>query len=81
MTNQELKAAIRDKFAWPGGYAFFGVCDDGGILCCNCMRAEFRQIIWARKHELKTGWRVAGVDHTGNCDEPETCDHCNNPIE
>lgn len=47
MTNQELKQAIRTKFAWPGGYELFGITSDGAALCCDCMRKEYRLIAWS----------------------------------
>lgn len=76
MTSLELRAAIRSKYAWPGGYALFGVTSDGAALCCPCMKAEYRQIAYSRRHALHDGWQVIALDHSGNSDEPESCDHC-----
>lgn len=76
LTSLELRRAIRARFAWPGGYALFGVCSDGGVLCAPCMAAEYRQIAYARRHDLRDGWKVEAVDCTANCDEPPMCDHC-----
>jgi hypothetical protein len=81
LTSLELRRAIRDKFAWPGGYEIYGVCSDGGVLCCDCMRAEYRQIAYARRHHLRYGWRVEAVTCTAYDDEPHGCDHCGKVIE
>jgi hypothetical protein len=80
LTNKALKDAIRTKYAWPGGYEIFGICDDGGILCCDCMRAEYKQIAWSRKHGVSDGWKVIGVDAACNYDSHTACDHCNKVI-
>ena len=81
MTSLELRAAIRAKFAWPGGYAIFGIADDGEALCCKCMRQEYRQIAYARRNSLRNGWRVVAVTCTANEENVEACAHCNAPIE
>lgn len=44
LTSLELRAAIRTKFAWPGGYEIFGICEDGEEMCCDCMRREYKLI-------------------------------------
>ena len=74
--NAALKAAIRQHYAWPGGYELFGICDDGGILCCDCMRQNYYQIAYARKHKIDDGWRVVTIDCAVNYDSLTQCDHC-----
>jgi len=88
MTTRELKRVIRDKYAWPGGYELFGLTSDGGILCVDCMRKEWRQIVWSIKNNVSDGWKVVGVDSDaqleprefieGNLDEYSlsNCDGC-----
>lgn len=66
LKSKTLKDAIRTKFAWPGGYEIFGVTSDGALLCCDCMRAEYRQIAYSRLHGLSDGWRVEGIDAACN---------------
>lgn len=73
---RDVRRMARDRYAWPGGYALALVMTDGGILCPNCVRAEYRQIIRATRDGSRDGWGAAGVDHAGNWDDPETCDHC-----
>jgi len=46
LTNKELKQAIRSKYAWPGGYEIFGITSDGACLCTDCMKKEFKSILW-----------------------------------
>ena len=40
-----IKQAIRDKYAWPGGYPLFLVTSDGAALCIDCGKKEYRNII------------------------------------
>ena len=92
MNTKQLKDAIRTKHAWPGGYTLFGVCSDGGVLCCKCMRENFRLILWSVKNNVSDGWKVDGIDHSGNLEPREWieehseeysllfCDHCNDVL-
>lgn len=75
--NFQLKRVIRDKYAWPGGYEMFGITSDGAVLCCDCMRKEFRQIAWSRLHDVNDGWKVEAIGHDGELDDTTYCDHCN----
>lgn len=76
LSSLALRQIIRDKYAWPGGYALYGVTSDGAALCCDCMRAEYRLIACARKYNLRDGWRVDAVSNTSECDEFLACDQC-----
>lgn len=78
--NAALKAAIRQRYAWPGGYELFGICHDGGILCCDCMREEYHQIAHSRKHEINDDWRVIAIDSAAEYDSLIQCDHCSKVI-
>lgn len=78
--NIALKATIRQQYAWPGGYELFGICSDGGILCCNCMRREYRLIAYARKHKIDDQWRVVAIDCAANYDSLVYCEQCNKTI-
>jgi hypothetical protein len=78
--NRELKQAIRAVYAWPGGYEIFGITDDGGVLCCGCMKKEYKQVAYARMHDLRDGWHVVAIDATCNVDSTTTCDHCGREI-
>ena len=78
--NMALKAAIRTKYAWPGGYELFGICNDGGALCCDCMRREYHLIAHSRRHKINDGWRVVAIDCAVDYDSYIYCEHCNKTI-
>ena len=77
----QAKIVARERYAWPGGYALFLVTTDGGLLCSQCVRDEWRNIVQASLWKSCNGWQPAGLDHTGNSDETECCDHCGKNIE
>ena len=78
--NAALKAAIRTKYTWPGGYELFGICDDGAVLCCDCMRREYHLITHSRHHKINDGWRVVAIDCAAEYDSLIYCEHCNKTI-
>lgn len=78
-TLDMIKQAIRDKYAWPGGYPMYLVMNDGGALCMDCAREEYRQIAHDTVKEWKTGWDCAGADVNWE-DTTLICDHCNERI-
>ena len=78
--TDDIKQAIRDKYAWPGGYPLYLVTSDGAALCVDCAKQEYKQIVYAIRHNLNDGWRVEAVDV--NYEETDLyCDHCNKQIE
>jgi hypothetical protein len=74
------KYVAREHYAWPGGYELFVITDDGGLLCFDCCRSEFTQIIWDEVNDCSTGWRVTAMDSMASYDEPHHCDHCSRVI-
>lgn len=78
--NTALKAAIRTKYAWPGGYELFGVCNDGEAMCCDCMQREYYLIAYSRRHQIDDGWRIVAVDCAAEYDDLVQCVHCNKII-
>lgn len=78
--NTALKAAIRTKNVWPGGYELFGICDDGAVLCCDCMRREYYLIAYSRRNKINDGWNVVAVECAANYDSHIQCVHCNKTI-
>jgi len=78
--NTALKAAIRTKYTWPGGYEFFGIADDGACICCDCMRNNYHQIVHSRLNDINDGWRIVAIDCAADYDEYIYCDHCNKTI-
>lgn len=73
---RDVRQMARDRYAWPGGYALALVTTDGGMLCPDCVRAEYRQISNATRHGLRDGWGAAGIDCAANWETSEHCDHC-----
>ena len=64
------------KYAWPGGYPMLYICDDGGVLCPECVQDNIDQCC----DPHSGGWYVTG--HGANWEDPSLfCDHCNNRIE
>ena len=80
LSNKQLKDAIRQHYAWPGGYEIYGITSDGALLCCDCMRKEYYQIAWSRRHECNDGWRVIALTLDCEFDDTESCAHCNKAI-
>ncbi len=77
----EFRAAVRHgPYAWPGGYPLFFLCDDGAALCCDCVKAERRQILESIAHNQHDGWRVIGQDINWE-DDMLLCDNCSDHIE
>lgn len=76
LTSLALRASIRQKFAWPGGYEIYGITLDGGVLCCDCMRREYRQIANARRYGFSDGWNVQALALDCETDSLTVCDHC-----
>lgn len=75
-----LRRAIRDKYAWPGGYPLYVVCCDGGALCIKCARENYKQIAYANRNAQRDGWRTEGADINWE-DADLHCDHCGGRIE
>ena len=75
-----LRAAIRTKYTFPGGYELIGFTSDGACLCCNCMWENYWLIAYANRNKLNDGWRVVAIDSTSNYDDHMHCDHCNKTI-
>ena len=78
--SHALRAAIRMRCGWPGGYKLFGVTADGGCLCSKCMRSEYRQIAYSNRHQINDGWRVVGIESASNHNGPMYCDHCGRTV-
>lgn len=76
----ELQDFARNPYAWPGGYPLFALCSDGGALCHDCVRDNYRQIREAQKSYSQCGWNVVAIDV--NYEEGSvTCDHCGDAID
>ena len=78
--DKKIKQAIRDKYAWPGGYPLFLITSDGAALCTDCGKKEYRNIVWAIHNNVSDGWKVEAIDVNWENNELH-CDHCNKHIE
>jgi hypothetical protein len=78
-TLKAVKDAIREPWAWPGGYPKYLVMEDGEALSVGAAKAEFRTIVWAMFHG-DGGWSIAGVEV--NYEDPDLyCAHTHDRIE
>ena len=76
---RDVKDAIRQPFAWPGGYPKSAICDDGGLLCPSCLKSNYASVAHDTVKGWDTGWRVVAVDicwEGGN-----HCNHCNTCVD
>lgn len=77
---KEIRQAVRQKFAWPGGYPLYLVMKDGESICMACARKEWKQISFSTRAEYRNGWQAEAA--TVNWENSELCcAHCNGKIE
>ena len=72
-----LRYAVRNKYAWPGGYEIIGITTDGGLLCSSCMTKEYKLILDAIRSEDHSGWCLSTTTTTVDFENFERCDNCN----
>lgn len=75
-----LRAAIRTKYTFPGGYELIGFTSDGACLCCYCMRENYWHIAHSKRYKISDGWRVVAIDTTANYDDLLYCENCNKTL-
>jgi hypothetical protein len=81
MDRTELKARIREPYAWPGGYEVLYITSDGEILCNACVKANLRTILTAQRDPTDhSGWRIDATDTTEMCESYTACAQCNRTI-
>lgn len=75
------KHAIREPFAWPGGYPVYIVLSDGEMLCATCAHENWPLIVRATLQRDSSGWRAEGAQILwGTEDGPELCAHCRSAL-
>lgn len=58
----KVKLAIREPYAWPGGYPKVVLMHDGETLSCESAKENWRSICHATIGGHRDGWQAAGVD-------------------
>ena len=76
----QVKQAIREPYAWPGGYPVVVVMADGELMCPDCAKSNFRQIVSATKARYNDGWKAAGASVNWEGAD-EHCCNCNAALE
>lgn len=74
----ELKAWLRQPYAWPGGYQIVAVMHDGECLCHKCVLDNYCIVLSSTRHSVRDGWQFMGV--TIVWEGPEACAHCGESI-
>jgi hypothetical protein len=79
-TLASVKRAIREPYAWPGGYPLFIVMADGDALSTQSARENWTAIVHSTLTGSRDGWAAAGVEV--NWEDGElTCAHSGEAIE
>ena len=77
---REVKTAIREPYAWPGGYPRYILMDDGEALSIDAARDNWRSICHSTITRARDGWQAQGT--VINWEDAElTCAHTGNAIE
>ncbi len=67
---------VRTKYVFPGGYELIGITDDGHLLCFDCIKDNYRQIIHDTKHKWGTGWQIVAITTDETLEGYEYCCNC-----
>jgi polyferredoxin len=78
---RQVRQAIRQPYAWPGGYPLSIITQDGGVICPDCAKENHRGIAHDTLHPgwEGCGWSAAAVNilwEGGN-----HCDHCGRCVD
>jgi hypothetical protein len=57
-----VKNAIRNKYAWPGGYPLYVVMADGESISVEAARENWQSIAQATINNAHDGWRAIGAE-------------------
>lgn len=77
---EEVKAFIREPFAFPGGYPKVLIMSDRCYMCAKCAKENYRLISDSTRHDNSDGWGAAGVQINWE-DTDAQCANCNATIE
>lgn len=59
---RDVKQAIRQPYAWPGGYPLFVLMADGEALSIDAAKTKWPQIVRSTLAGSRDGWAAAAVD-------------------
>lgn len=79
MTPRRLKAALRQRWAWPGGYELVYLTSDGALLCHDCVVKHLRNVLDDLKQTRGSGWKVKAVSYeavSAEICDADLCSHC-----
>lgn len=76
-----VRAAIRQGYAWPGGYALVAYTWDGQCLCMQCCKDNYRLIAMDTRADLGYGWNIRHIASSAELENYETCDNCGKAID
>lgn len=79
-TPADFGRALKQPYAWPGGYPTFFITSDGAALCHECAKSEGQRITASIREHSHDGWRVEALDVNWE-DASCYCDHCGERIE
>lgn len=78
---QTIKSAIRNGYAWPGGYPLFLIMSDGEALSIDAARDNFKQICAAYlSDDRRSPWYVIAAEINWE-DKQLYCAHTNAKIQ
>jgi hypothetical protein len=81
MTLQKVKQRIRDgKYAWPGGYPVYFIAEDGGAICIDCVKKNWKRVVAAHLMKNDKSWGILGADINYE-DDMLLCENCSENIE
>lgn len=82
--TRDLRNAVRNPYAWPGGYPIYLTMQDGEMLCHDCVKVEYRSISAALRDPdpRHNPWRpLYAAALWENPEGAHTCAHCNTTLE
>ena len=77
---RDAKEYVRQPYSWPGAYPKALITADGGCLCPDCVKKEWRLVCAESFENTNCGFRISGVGV--NWENPDLhCDHCGKRME
>jgi hypothetical protein len=74
-----VRYAARVPYTFPGGYEVLLIMDDG-ILCNDCIKENYKGILFETKNNWNCGWTAARITTSAEFEETEQCDNCSKNI-